>query len=228
MRHRAGRVDGSLVGGPGTAPVSFCDILRDGTVVEIRPISSGDARALAAFHARLSPDTVYLRWFNVHPALSEEEVRRFTTVDGSARLAVVAVEAGLLRGVARADRDVDADRAEVAIVVEDAFQHRGLGTVLLERLADAAWEVGIERFEAETLPVNHGMVNVFRSLGFPTTCRFEDGNVRVRFPIEPTPGYRRTRAERHRTALAAKRSGETAGRAMWHHEHPTQPPAPRS
>jgi GNAT superfamily N-acetyltransferase len=144
---------------------------------------------------------VYLRYFSPHPRLSDDDVRRFTCVDGTDRLAVVALDELRLAGVARADRLGTTDRAEVAVIVADDLQHQGVGTALLERLVHDASEVGIRGFEADTLISNQRMLDVFRDLGFPMRTVFEVGVAHVSFPITPTAGYDRA-CQSRRTALA--------------------------
>lgn len=158
-------------------------ILLDGTPASIRPIRPDDAAALVAFHDRLSSETVYRRFFGIHPHLARNEVERFTHVDYRDRLALVAEIEGRLAAVARYDRRPGTDRAEVAFVVADAYQHLGLGTYLLERLAAAARDRGVAFFEAETLARNYLMREVFRHAGYPCEERQVDGVVEVKFPI---------------------------------------------
>jgi len=138
--------------------------LLDGTPIEVRPIDAGDADALLAFHEMLSPETIRLRFFSAHPHLSEREVSRFTHVDHDTREALVAFASGQLIGVGRYDRCGD-DIAEVAFVVAEEWQGRGVATVLLDRLAGAAKDQGISRFCAETLGENHKMREVFSHWG---------------------------------------------------------------
>lgn len=161
--------------------------LLDGTRASIRPIRPDDAAALVAFHDNLSAETVYRRFFSVHPHLSPKEVERFTRVDYRDRLALVAEIDGRLAAVARYDRVPGTDRAEVAFVVADAYQQRGLGTFLLERLVAAALDRGVASFEAETLERNRLMREVFRHAGFPYEEHDADGVVAVRFPIKRNP-----------------------------------------
>jgi len=157
--------------------------LLDGTEASIRPIRPDDAGALVTFHEHLSNETVYRRFFGIHPHLSPVEVERFTTVDYRDRLALVAEIDGRLSAVARYDRFPGTDRAEVAFVVADAYQHLGLGTLLLARLADAARQRGVAVFEAETLGRNELMREVFRHAGFPCEERDVGGIIEVTFPI---------------------------------------------
>ena len=169
---------------------------HDGTVVHVRPIRPDDAARLVAFHSRLSSYSVYLRFFGFHPTLSECEVRRFTTVDYHDHMALIVLAEGRLGAVGRYDRLPGTDEAEVAFVVDDALQHHGLGSLLLDELAQAAWRHGITTFVAYTLAQNADMLRVLGRAGFPVTTNFDGGAVRVRFPIEPVPSFRAALAGR--------------------------------
>jgi len=167
--------------GVSSAPAHWeCDVvLVDGGTVHVRPITPEDADALVAFHSRLSDETVYFRFFSPMPALSQKQVERFTNVDHDRRVALVAELADRLVGIARYERLPGTDSAEVAFVVADAHQGRGIGTALLEHLASAARERGITRFVAETLTENAPMLDVFRSAGFDEHARFDGGVAHV-------------------------------------------------
>lgn len=183
----------------------------DGTLVHLRPIRPDDEARLVAFHSRLSSYSVYLRFFGFHPTLSESEVHRFTHVDYRERLALVVVVDGRLGAVGRYDRLPGTDEAEVAFVVDDELQHHGLGSLLLDELARAAWDRGIRRFVAHTLAQNNSMLHVFWRAGFPVSTDFDAGAVRVWFPIEPVPSFRTALAEREASRRAEPAS--PAGRA---------------
>lgn len=194
---------------------------RDGTVVRLRPIRPDDDARLVAFHAGLSPRSVYLRFFSVHPLLSAAEVHRFTHVDYVDRLALVAEVDDRLVAVGRYDRLPGTSTAEIAFVVDDAFQSQGLGTLLVDELAAAARRHGITEFQADTLADNVLMVDVFHHSGFPVSSTFEDGIVRIRFPIETDPAYREALARREATrAVAPAAHGE---KPAAHGEEPASP-----
>lgn len=175
-------------------------LLSDGTTAHVRPITPEDAGALVDFHARLSPETVVLRFFGPHPRLSEAEVVRFTTVDGVDRMALVAARAGRIVAVARYDRAPGSDEAEVAFVVEDDFQGRGIATILLEHLASAARARGVRRFVADTLSENFRMLHVFRDAGFARQFTRTSEVMRVVLDIAPSPEARAAVDERDRRA----------------------------
>ena len=133
--------------------------------VEIVAMRPADATRLVRFHHTLSRETTYLRFFSFHPELSTDELYRFTHVDHRDREAVVAVADREIVGVARFDRVDDSTDAEVAFVVADSWQGRGLGTRLFEHLARRARDVGIDRFVADTLAHNRPMLAVFHHAG---------------------------------------------------------------
>jgi GNAT superfamily N-acetyltransferase len=157
--------------------------LFDGMPAILRPILPGDAEALLRFHANLSPATVHRRFFGYHPILTIDEVRRFTHVDGTDRVAFVVSTSSELIAVGRYERDGTAPEAEVAFVVADAYQRHGLGSLLFERLAQRARVFGIERFTAETLAENGAMLAVFRDSGYPLRSTVGAGVVDVTLDI---------------------------------------------
>jgi GNAT superfamily N-acetyltransferase len=162
-----------------------CDtVLTDGRSIHLRPIRPDDGPRLQVFHSSLSPESVYLRFFGCHPWLSPPEVERFTHVDGVDRMALVAIRHDDIIGVARYDRlRSRPTEAEVALVVSDSHQGRGLGTCLLQHLAAYARSRRIDTLVAETLPQNRPMLEVFRHAGFAETARLHDGVVEVRLDI---------------------------------------------
>src|SRR5829696_402239 len=175
-------------------------VVADGGVVHVRPITPEDADRLVALHSRLSERTVYLRYFGPYPRLSDRDLYRFTHVDHTDRVALVALLGDDIIGVGRYDRaDATAD-AEVAFVVDDAQQGRGIGSLLLEHLAAAARERGIQRFVAEVLAENSRMVRVFRDAGYTAEYAYDSGVVELSFPIAPTEQSVAVAYERERRA----------------------------
>jgi RimJ/RimL family protein N-acetyltransferase len=162
--------------------------LSDGGRISVRPISRTDAKGILELHGRLSDRTRYLRFFSAYPRMSTADLRRFTTVDHRDREAFVALLAGDLIAVARYERlKHDGRDAEVAFLVDDAHQGRGIAPVLLSRLVAAARAVSIRRFVAEVLPGNNAMLKVFTGSGFAIETTYGDGVVHVTFPIDSGP-----------------------------------------
>src|ERR1041385_4614244 len=161
-------------------------LLRDGSTLRLRPIRPDDVQALIDFHKRLSPRSVYFRFFSPLPELTRERAEQLCTVDYHDTFALVGEHAGRLVAVARYYRDSAVrDRAEVAFLTEDALQGRGIATRMLERLAAIARENGIETFEAYVLGDNRKMMDVFLNTGFQIERRLDGGIFYVTFSITP-------------------------------------------
>lgn len=160
-------------------------LLADGGVAHLRPIRPSDANRLLAFYDRVSPQSKYLRFFAPYPRLTDRDVKRFTEVDYVDRVAFILTLGDEMIAVGRYDR-IEGDHAEVAFLIEDAHQGRGIAQLLLEHLAQAARERGISGFVAEVLPENRRMANVFADAGYRVTKGIEDGVLAVEFPILPT------------------------------------------
>jgi RimJ/RimL family protein N-acetyltransferase len=159
--------------------------LRDGTPVRLRPIRAEDAPRLIALYARLSEHTAYQRFFTVMKRLPPDWARMLATVDYRRRLALVAergpVDDPELIGVARYEPTDEPDMAEVAFVVLDGWQGRGLGMALLHHLLEAAVARGIQRFCAYVLADNGRMLDLFRRFTDVQASSIESGVVTVLF-----------------------------------------------
>ncbi|WP_255450406.1 bifunctional GNAT family N-acetyltransferase/acetate--CoA ligase family protein [Skermania sp. ID1734] len=182
------------------------DVLAsDGGVVHLRPITPADADALVEFHSGLSERTRYLRYFGPYPTMSARDLERATHVDHRDRVALIALLGGRIIAVGIYERLPDSAgnrSAEVAFVVADAHQGRGLGSILLEHLAAMAAENGIEYFVAEVLAENRQMITVFREAGYQIS-RSRDGTVlHLEFAIDPTEALVSVRNSRERASEA--------------------------
>lgn len=169
-------------------------VLRDGGTAQIRPITPDDAQRLVSFYERVSDESKYYRFFAPYPRLSDRDVRRFTHHDYVDRVGLAAMVGDEFIATVRYDR-IDgqglastgpADEAEVAFLVQDAHQGRGVASALLEHIAAVARERGIRRFAAEVLPANTKMIKVFTDAGFTQKRSFEDGVVLLELDLEPT------------------------------------------
>jgi RimJ/RimL family protein N-acetyltransferase len=157
--------------------------LGDNTTATVRPITPADAGALERFHGQLSERAITLRYFYPHLELRAEEVAHLTEVDGQDRVALVVERRGELIAVGRYDRLDNPSLAEVAFVVADDFQHQGIATMLVQRLAERAKRVGITHLTAEVMGENKAMLAVFHNTGFPTESRFECGTIELKMCI---------------------------------------------
>lgn len=187
--------------GPHPADWEADVLLGDGSTAHLRPITPDDAERLVAFYARVSPESKYFRFFAPYPVLSDKDVRRFTTVDHHDRVALILLVGEDMIAVGRYDKINDTD-AEVAFLVQDGVQGRGVAPILLEHLAEAARESGISRFVAEVLPENRRMAQVFAAAGYHISREFDDGMLMVEFPILPTDTSIEVMLRRERRAEA--------------------------
>ncbi|WP_309050902.1 GNAT family N-acetyltransferase [Streptomyces sp.] len=169
-------------------------VLRDGGTARIRPITAADAERLVSFYEQVSDESKYYRFFAPYPRLSAKDVHRFTHHDFVDRVGLAATVGGEFIATVRYDRinaqglpaSAPADEAEVAFLVQDAHQGRGVASALLEHIAAVARERGIRRFAAEVLPANTKMIKVFTDAGYTQKRSFEDGSVRLHLDLEPT------------------------------------------
>lgn len=212
-------------------------LLRDGRTAQIRPIRAEDADLLVEFYARVSDRSKYYRFFSPMPQLSERDVRRFTQVDHDRRVAFVMLLRGRMIAVGRYDAIPDRAHpderprsAEVAFLVEDEHHGRGIAQLLLEHLAQAGRERGLERFTAEVLPDNNRMIKTFRAAGYQVVSGYEEGVLTLEFPIDATDtaiGVMRSREHRAEAAsierffnprsvavIGASRRQDTIGQAL--------------
>src|SRR5205807_611106 len=129
----------------------------------------------------VSPDSIAFRFFGA-PDINWV-IAWSVDVDYADRFALVAESGDPRRIVAHAVyvRE-DAERAEVAFLVADAWQRRGISTILLAHLADIAERQAISTFTAQVLPFNHRMIDVFRDSGFPIEMRSTRDAIEVEFP----------------------------------------------
>ncbi|WP_285568880.1 bifunctional GNAT family N-acetyltransferase/acetate--CoA ligase family protein [Streptomyces sp. RTGN2] len=169
-------------------------VLRDGGTARIRPITTDDAERLVSFYEQVSDESKYYRFFAPYPRLSAKDVHRFTHHDYVDRVGLAVMVGGEFIATVRFDRinaqgrpaSAPADEAEVAFLVQDAHQGRGVASTLLEHIAAVARERGIRRFAAEVLPANNKMIKVFRDAGYTQQRSFEDGAVHLTLDLEPT------------------------------------------
>ncbi|MGH9800325.1 MAG: GNAT family N-acetyltransferase [Blastocatellia bacterium] len=162
-------------------------VLRDGAALRMRFLQQTDREGLVALFKRCSPETIRYRFLRMVTSLPDSQLDILVAADGRRHVAlVITPEDDDEKIVAVGRYFVLEDRptaAEVSFLVEDAFQRRGIGTILLDALAELARDHGIERFAADVLADNRTMLSVFRKAGYTLTSNISYGVTHLEFPI---------------------------------------------
>jgi len=185
------------------------EILRDGGSVHLRAITPHDKPRLLALLHSITARSVYYRFFASKKTLSDDELTRFTELDFCDRVALAATtgsgEQERIIAVGRYARlPAHPHRADVAFAVADQYQGRGIGTLLLERLADIARAAGITELQADVLGENNAMLRVFESSGFALDSVLDDGIFTFRIATRETPAHQTAADQRlHAAAVSS-------------------------
>jgi len=162
-------------------------MLKDGSSVRLRPIRAEDEAELIAFYARLSPTSAYQRFHTLMARLPPDWAHFLANVDYERRMAIVAVDPDdRVIAVARYDYNAQSEEAEVAIVVQDQWQGKGLGTKLMTELLSYAESKGIVRFRAYVVADNRRMLAVFRKVTRILSSQTQSGITSLL--LAPLPG----------------------------------------
>jgi acyl-CoA synthetase (NDP forming)/GNAT superfamily N-acetyltransferase len=209
---------------PATGTGRSFALLADGTTMTIRAARPDDYRAVKRLHENMSPQNLYLRFFNLSRLAPEQEARRVTRTWGPGHGALLGLIGDELAGVASYELIPGTATAEVAFAVADSLHGRGIATLLLEHLVSLAGAGGIAVLAAEALPDNSEMLRVFADAGLAVRRRSGDGVVQLSMPVpqRTLPGaadtYLEAVADRDRqadtaslTPLLAPRSVAVAG-----------------
>ena len=164
-------------------------VLGDGSTAFIRPLVPADQEALLAFHERQSPESLYRRFFSAKPTLNARELAHFTTVDMVDRVALCVEIRDEFVAWSSYERWSGRDEAEAAFMVDDGYHGRGIATLMLEHLAAIGRANGVERFTAEVLSDNRGMLAVFSKAGWPLQRRFESGVIDLDWDVAVTDDF---------------------------------------
>jgi acyl-CoA synthetase (NDP forming)/GNAT superfamily N-acetyltransferase len=179
-------------------------ILRDGRVAELRRAQKTpyDHALVKALFDRASADSLYHRFFHMVKEVSPAVIDQMLGGNGRDQLSLICLAGDRALGIGTYSR-VDEDTAEVAFLVDDELHGHGLGTLLLEHLAEEAWHYGFKRFEAHVLEDNYKMLHVFRSSGYELRQTSHSGSVRLVLPLARTERSRALQATRDKLATAA-------------------------
>lgn len=177
-------------------------LLKTGQKIMLRPIRRDDTERWLKFVNGLSDHTKYLRFHYIPKNFTEEDAARYCTVDYDNAFAFVAElkrkQSKDIIAIGRFYRLPNKTSAEVSFAIDDAYQDIGIGTRLLEWLANVARDNGINTFEAEVLPENELMLTVFRDYGFHITSQLTGSVQRLSFSIARTQRVARKEEERER------------------------------
>ena len=150
------------------------ELLRDGSQIEIRALRREDEADMLAAVERTSAQSLQRRFFVMKRYFSEKERAFFMDIDFKDHVAIVALaEESGRKIVAAGGRYIvfEPGRAEMAFVVIDAWQGRGIGSILMRHLVKFASDAGLQELTAEVLPENAAMIKVFGKFGFKPTAR---------------------------------------------------------
>jgi acetyltransferase len=159
-------------------------MLADGTEMLVRPIRPEDARKEQDFVSNLSAQSKYFRFMHGLDKLTPEMLARFTQIDYDREMALVAIAPGddarsTFVGVARYVINPDGGSCEFALTVADAWQHRGVGPRLMERLMQVALDRGLDTMVGEVLAQNSRMLRMCKRLGFRASRSPDDAEIIV-------------------------------------------------
>jgi acyl-CoA hydrolase len=156
------------------------ETLRDGTQIFFRPVKPSDEPTLAEMLYSLSDQSVQKRYMTYTKAFPHRDVQQVTNIDYNNDLAIVGVIPGVSQeeivAIGQYFLDPKTQAAEVAFLVQDEWQKKGMGTFLLEYLTRVAKQRGVKCFYAKVLPNNKPMLNIFQNSGYQVSTEF-DGEV---------------------------------------------------
>jgi acyl-CoA hydrolase/GNAT superfamily N-acetyltransferase len=176
LRPDMARVGGKLVVGP--TELHTTRLLSDGTQVTFRPIHPTDEASMLDLFYALSQETIYYRFMSRSKRVPRSEIQDFVFIDHRTDVAIVVTVPEAhgedIIAIGRYYLDEENNMAEVAFVVRDDWQNRGIGTELLRYLSQVAIRNGIRGFTAEVLRANRAMQRVFQKSEFQVTSTPQD------------------------------------------------------
>jgi len=154
---------------------------KTGLEVFLRPVKLTDEPLLKEFFYSLSDQTIYKRFISVRTDMPHERLQEFVVIDYSKEMVILAIlQRGVKEeviGVGQYGIDERTHTAEIALVVKDEYQNKGVGRILLEYLTELAKKQGLLGFTAEVLADNKIMLHLFESMGFEIEKRYDESGV---------------------------------------------------
>ena len=166
--------------------------LKDGTQIFFRPVKPSDEAALSSMLYSLSDESVRRRYFAHTRTFPHKDVQKLANIDYRQDIAIVglvpSVSGEEIVAIAQYFLDPRSMQAEVAFIVQDEWQQKGMGTFLLEYLAEIARRRGVRAFYASVLAENKAMLQVFYNSGYKVNTEFDGDAYHVQFDISAKPG----------------------------------------
>jgi acyl-CoA hydrolase/RimJ/RimL family protein N-acetyltransferase len=161
--------------------------LRDGTEIFFRPVKPTDELALSEMLYSLSEESVKTRYMTRTVAFAHSHIQQLTNIDYKNDLAIVGVVPSVsgedIVAIAQYFLDPHTQAAEVAFVVQDEWQQKGMGTFLLDYLTQIAKKRGVKRFFAKVLPSNRPMLAVFHNSGYKVNTEFDGDAYSIKYDL---------------------------------------------
>jgi ribosomal protein S18 acetylase RimI-like enzyme len=164
------------------ASYSAHERLRDGNPVEIRALRPDDEAGMLAALEQTSAQSLQRRFFVMKRHFSDKERAFFMNIDSKTHVALVAIAEDMGRkAIVGGGRYIvsEAQRAEMAFVVIDTWQGRGIGSILMQHLIKLATDAGLRQLYAEVLPENAAMLKIFRRFGFEAVSAYDPQTVHL-------------------------------------------------
>lgn len=162
--------------------------LRDGTQILLRPVKPTDEPLLSGMLYSLSSDSVHNRFFTYTMAFPHKNVQQLTNIDYLQNLAIVGVVPGpsedQIVAIGQYFLDPKTQAAEIAFVVQDDWQAKGMGSLLMKYISEIAIARGVKRFDAKVIPSNKAMLTVFQNSGLPYRSEFDGESYSITFDLE--------------------------------------------
>jgi len=163
------------------------EALRDGTEIFFRPTKPTDEPALREMLYSLSNASVRSRYFTHTVIFPHKDVQRMTNIDYVNDLAIVGVVPGVsgeeIVAIAQYFLDPKTQSAEVAFIVQDEWQQKGMGTFLLDYITQVAKQRGVQTFYATVLPTNKPMLTIFYNSGYKVNTEFDGEAYSIRYAL---------------------------------------------
>lgn len=177
-------------------------ILRDGRAAEFRPARPSDRDTVRRLFQTASPESLYFRFFHVIREVPDQAIEAMVSADGVNDATLLCMAGDQPLGIGTYNR-VDDETAEVAFLVDDHMHGKGIGTLLLEHLAEIAWQNGFRFFEAYVLYDNEKMMGVFLSSGYEIRSEHQSGVAHLVLKLAQTERIRALQETREKLATAA-------------------------